>query len=227
MSEEKPVSEKKEPVSVTGFLGQSPSYKILEEKSLAVANFSLAINHAKQTKWVNCTAWGELADKVKNLEKGVRLSVVGTEVPKEKDGKDFSYLSLKEVVEHSFIKDLPVVIGNIDFKTPKNKEICEIAAYNNTIQDGKQSSELLKVAAFGKLKDNLKEEKVKVGDKLLISADGKPFSYQNKEGETVSGIQYTLVDFRSAEIKQETKKEAPKKKVTAKKPKSKGADMSM
>jgi single-stranded DNA-binding protein len=225
------MSNQEEVISKTGFLGNTPDFKILEDRNLAVANFSIAINNKDgETNWVNCVAWGEEAQKAKDFQKGSKISVTGVERTNQKDDKTYHFLSCKEVVEHQKVQNLEVRVGNLEFKTPKSVELGELAVYAN--KEGSKESEYLKIVAFGNVKEKLKQEDIKAGDKLIISADGKPYSYTNKEGEVKSGVQYTLIDFEKGGQKQEketdvSKAETKEVEVASKEKKSKKSDISM
>jgi hypothetical protein len=197
--------------TITGFLGKEPTFTILEDKKLAVSNFSVGVTTPDGTKWTNCTAWGADAEKMKNLKKGTKLTITGQEKIKEKDGQNYPFLNVKEVTEHIYKKDLEVVIGNIEFKTPKEKELAEITVYHNKTANGVQDNELYKIAAYGKVKDELKASNLKVGDKLTITADGKPYTYE-KDGVTKNDVQYTLISFDPGKNKSAEQTSAASKK---------------
>jgi single-strand DNA-binding protein len=71
-------------VSLIGRFGQDPELRTVGETY--VANFSLARNRdyapkdgEKETDWIECTAWGKLAETIsKYLHKGDRIGITGS-----------------------------------------------------------------------------------------------------------------------------------------------------
>lgn len=221
------MTDKKETKTITGFIGQEPEIKELPDLKTKVANFSVAVKIKGQDnpQWHQCTAWGEDADKIKSLGKGVKVTLSGVEKSNSKDGKTYESLQVKTIEEHKLVKDQEIVIGNIEFKTPKKVELAELVGYRNFIDgNGNADKEVFKISAFDGIKDKLKEADLKSGDKIYITGEGKMQTYEGKDGKK-SEMQYVLINF-SKELQQEIKNDKKGEKLVTKASKN-STEMSM
>lgn len=104
-------------VIITGHLGDNPK-AIALESGLTIANFSVAVNEVRGkgkdrkdfTHWIDCTAFGILAETVsKLLSKGSKVTVAGRLNQQKWESADGKKMS-----------KLVVIIDNIAFMSQKS-----------------------------------------------------------------------------------------------------------
>lgn len=191
----------KEQKSVTGYLGGDVSYKELDGGK-KVANFQVSSGlQDGKPSFQSVTVWGELAEKAANLKKGEKVSVSGETEMKPGTGqysdRQFSVLTAKVLDKHHLV-ELTGKISEIEFKTPKEKEIGVVTLLS---KDGDKEIST-NVAAFGKVKDQLKDLGVNKGDFVSLKMDAKETSFVNKEGVSTPKTEYTLISSDKIQVEQ-------------------------
>ena len=116
-------------IRITGNIGLEPEMRFTPQGK-EVLSFSVALytggtkeNGYKDTYWVRCTAWEELAVKLSNdLKKGMKVTVAGQAQPPrtyEKDGQQVKAgleVTVYEVFEGDTFRDAaPELVDDIPF----------------------------------------------------------------------------------------------------------------
>jgi single-stranded DNA-binding protein len=73
-----------------GFIS-APEMKYFESGT-CTAKFSIPLKASKEAEpvWLNCEAWGTVAEKIGELEKGTNLTVIGKFKTEEYQGKTYT-----------------------------------------------------------------------------------------------------------------------------------------
>ena len=83
-----------------GYLSKDVEIKYFESGK-AIATFSLPLKKSKDgdTTWLNCEAWGDLAEDIADVyKKGSGIIVAGTFKTSEYNGKSYTKLSVVKVI---------------------------------------------------------------------------------------------------------------------------------
>lgn len=96
-------------ITLIGYLGNDPEHRTLENGT-AVGRFSLATsdsykdkdgNWQSQTEWHNVVVWRDLADRAKNLKKGMMVYVEGKVTYRKYTDKDNQERTATDIVANA------------------------------------------------------------------------------------------------------------------------------
>jgi len=192
---------------LTGNVGKDGArYKELESGK-KVTEFSLAVNDQEEkTSWYKVIAWGEMAEKVKDLEQGAFIKVAGkiTTEKWEKDGEPRSQevITIEEMkkIEKSADQEL---VGNVGKEGAQYKELesgKKVAEFSMAVNHLDGKTFWLKVVAWDEMAEKVKD--LSQGDFIKIAGKIKTEQWE-KDGEKKSQEVITIKGIKKLEKSEE------------------------
>ena len=88
---------KQEMININANLMAEPTFSSFDKdrETVEVANFTLVKKYTKGKAYINCAAYGEKAEKVKNFEKGDLIHIFDYFKKREKEGKTYKNFVVK------------------------------------------------------------------------------------------------------------------------------------